>query len=159
MEISIAEVVRTVALACSATVSLTSAIIAFSAVRCQRDIAKHTANINRLQNAANLILDEPTLLELHGVSLEKLQGDDLTEKELLYLFYLFEAGDIYYRIEGGHEVTLTHPRKVLLRNSKVRLAWRKYLDNKIFHPTPFSKAINEYIDMNYPNERTQTMQD
>jgi hypothetical protein len=56
MEADVAEIVRTIALVCSALVSLASAVIAFSAVRSQRNVAKHTANISRLTQAADLIL-------------------------------------------------------------------------------------------------------
>ena len=73
MEADVAEIVRTVALVCSALVSLASALIALLAVRSQRNVAKHTANISRLSQAANLIPSTPKLLEFHGVSLDELE--------------------------------------------------------------------------------------
>jgi hypothetical protein len=152
MDIDVAEIVRTVALASSALVSLLSAFIAYSAVRSQRNVAKHTANLTRLNRAADLIPNSPKLLEFHGISLEDLHDDGISETEMVYLLYLFEAGDIYYTIEGSHEVDLRPYRKITLQHPRVRLVWRKYLDKKIFHLTPFSKAVNKYIDDNYPDE-------
>ena len=151
METGIAEIVRTVALVCSALVSLTSAMIAFSAVRSQRNVAKHSANLDRLNRAAELIPSQPDLLEFHGISLDDLREDGISETELLYLLNLFEAGDLYYSIEGTQEIELQPYRVITLQNPKVRLVWRKYLDNKVFHPTPFTQAINKYIDEHYPD--------
>jgi hypothetical protein len=67
--------------------------------------------------------------------------------------YLFEAGDLYYSIKGEHKVALRPYRKITLQNPKVRLAWRKYLDNKVFHSSPFTEAVNKYIDEHYPEDR------
>ena len=152
METDAAEVVRTIALVCSAAVSLASAFIAFSAVRYQRNVAKHTANLARLNKAVDLIPDQPTLLEFHGISLDDLEADGISENELIYLLYLFEAGDIYYTIDGAQQIELRPYRKIMLQNPKVRLIWRKYFDGKVFHNTPFTRSINQYIGENYPGE-------
>lgn len=150
METDVYEITRTVALVCSAVVSITSAFIALTAVRAQRTMAKHTANLTRINKAAELIPGSPELLELHGITITDLEKDQITEKEVLYLLYLFEAGEIYYTIEGSDTVELRPYRKIMLDQPKVRLIWRKYLDQKVFHPTPFTAAVNNYIDENYP---------
>ena len=150
METDVYEIARTVALVCSAAVSITSALIALYAVKGQLNMAKHTANLARINKAAELIPGSPELLELHGISLDDLRKDKITEKDVLYLLYLFEAGEIYYTIDGGQTVELRSYRKIMLDQPKVRLIWRKYLDKKVFHPTAFTKAVNKYINDNYP---------
>lgn len=153
MEADVYEIMRTVALVCSAIVSLTSALIAFFAVRSQRNMAKHTANLTRLNRAADLVPDSPELLALHGIKTDQLHKEQVSEKEIIYLLYLFEAGEIYYTLEGSRKIDLRTYRKIMLDQPKVRFIWRKYLDEKIFHETPFTRAVNSYIDDNYPRER------
>ena len=153
MEAGVYEILRTIALVCSAIVSLTSALIAFFAVRAQRNMAKHTANLTRINRAADLVPDSPDLLELHGINIDRMHEEQVSEKEVIYLLYLFEAGEIYYTLEGARRVDLRPYRKIMLDQPKVRLIWRKYLDKRIFHESPFTNAINKYIDANYPEER------
>ena len=152
METDIYTIVRTVAITCSAAVSFASALIAFTAVMGQRNVSKHSSNLERLTKATDLIPRDPELLGLHGISQQELRADGISETELIYLLYLFEAGDLYYTIEGSKNVELRPYRKVMLDQPKVRLIWCKYLNKKLFHDSAFSRAVNSYIDKSYPDE-------
>lgn len=150
METDVYTIVRTVAISCSAAVSFASAIIAFTAVMGQRNALKHSANLERLTKATDLIPHDPELLRLHGICQPELRADGISETELIYLIYLFEAGDLYYTIEGSKNVELRPYRKAMLNQPKVRLIWQKYLNNRLFHRSPFTDAVNQYIDEYYP---------
>ena len=149
METDIYTIVRTVAITCSAAVSFASALIAFTAVMGQRNVSKHSSNLERLTKATDLIPSEPGLLALHGISQEELRADGISDTELIYLLYLFEAGDLYYTIDGNKKVELRPYRKAMLDQPKVRLIWKKYLDNRFFHQSAFTDAVNRYIDEHY----------
>ncbi len=137
----------------SLAVSVISAISAVIAVLIsrttfnrQKEMQKWTLNHDLLYRSNAMLLLNPDLLRVIGIDPDNLASDGLTPHELAFINAHLHAGLAMTRVTGEKRVELTGQRKAFIRNAKVRVAWKKYLRNNTFGETPFSKAIDEYIN-------------
>jgi hypothetical protein len=115
------------------------------AIRAQLRALKWRANHDFHLAAWNILGAKPSILKFHGIDLTDLERDGFSIDELIYLCLNFDAGAALYNIGGDKSVELTHYRKHLLDNPKVRIAWKKYLRDRFFNPTPFTRAIEDRV--------------
>ncbi len=56
-----------------------------------------------------------------------------------------DAGHAFYKISGQRYSIITGYRKNFLENQKVRFVWKKYLRDRMFGETAWTKAVDAYI--------------
>jgi hypothetical protein len=98
-----------------------------------------------LARTEGMFIVNPELFQLHGIQFDELAKDGISVEELIYINCNFDAGSAYHKISGEKQVVLTSYRKNFIRNAKVRKAWKKYLRDKMFSPSPFVDAVDAYI--------------
>ena len=129
----------------SAGIASYAAIISTLAVKRQLHAIKWNTNHDLHARARAMLLNNPELLALHLIDQGELEKDGLSCEELLYIVHHIDAGSAFHRIGGDNKIELTPFRKKFFENPKVRLAWKKYLRNKLFNPWAYSKAIDDHI--------------
>lgn len=92
-----------------------------------------------------MLIADHSLLGILGIDSHELVRDGITPAELIYINTSLDASSVMHRITGDNPVVLTEYRQHFLRNAKVRTAWKKYLRNRTFNPSPFTKAVDTYI--------------
>ncbi len=129
----------------SACVYVYAAFIARQSVHYMRHTQKWLANHQLLDRAREMVIENPDLLRMHGISLDELSKDGVSPQEFLYIEAQLDAASALSNIGGDHVVELTEFRKRFLENPKVQIVWKKYLRGRMFNVTPFSKAVDECI--------------
>jgi hypothetical protein len=136
--------IRDYASVVSAIVAIIAATVAWVAISRQTRTQSWVANHDLLKRTADMIDEEPKLLEILGIDIDELKQDGLTAKELVFINTHLDASSVFYRISGEKPI-LTEYRKNFLRHPKVRLAWRKYLKGRSQNPGPWMDAVDAYI--------------
>lgn len=127
--------------------------ISTKAVNEQKRISKITINYSLLSQASSLITANPTLLELHNISLDDLKRINVSEQEVVYVLQSIIAAESYYEIEKPKRVdyhTFSDYRRNILLNQKVRLIWTTFMREKLVFASPFVSAVDEFYKNN-PN--------
>jgi len=101
-------------------------------------------NHDLLNRARGMLIADPSLLSLLGIDPNEVIKDGITPSELIYIDTSMDASSAMHRV-SGKQLILTEYRKNFIRNQKVRTAWKKYLRDKTFSPSPFTKAVDNYI--------------
>ena len=130
----------------SALAAIIAVLISRATIYRQKEMKKWSINHDLLHRSAAMLVSNPNLLRVYGIELTHLADDDLTPEELAFINAHLHAGLASTRIAGENRVELTEQRKGFLRNTKVRVAWKKYLRNRTFGVSPFSKAVDEYLE-------------
>jgi hypothetical protein len=130
----------------SAVIAFVSILIASATARRQKYTQSWLANQELINRSYDLLLKDPSLLRLFGVDAEELKSDGITPMELIFINTSMDAGHAWHRLSGERKVGLSKYRKNFLRDEKVRIAWKKYLRTKLFNETPWTKAIDKYIE-------------
>jgi len=125
--------------------AVAAVIIARRAVGSQHHVQGWAVNHALLMRAAEFLVTNPELLQLHGITTENLSQDGISIEEFVYTYMNLDAGAALYKISGDKDVTLTQFRKNFIRNPKVRTMWKKYLRENLFSSTPFSLAVDAYL--------------
>ncbi len=128
----------------SACISIASVIIARVALSRQREAQMWVTNYDLLNRARGMLIADPSLLSLLGIDPNEVIKDGITPSELIYIEASMDASSAMHRV-SGKQLTLTEYRKHFIRNQKVRIAWKKYLRDKTFSPSLFTKAVDDYI--------------
>jgi hypothetical protein len=128
----------------SALAAIAAAGFAWLAILRQTRTQKWLANHDLLKRANDMIIDDPRLLEILGIDLNKVTADGLTAEELVFINTHLDASSIYWRISVGKS-KLTQYRKNFLRHPKVQLAWRNHLRDRTQNPGPWMDAVDAYL--------------
>ena len=129
----------------SAGIATYAALISRVAVQKQLYTIKWNTNHDLHARARGMLIDNPNLLALHLIDMEELAKDGISCEELVYIVHHIDAGSAFHRLGGDQQIELTPFRKKFLENPKVRLAWKKYLRDKMFNPWAYSKALDDCI--------------
>jgi hypothetical protein len=148
-----APLVGAIAASISAVAVSFAAIFAALALRSNNTIQKHALNVARIAEGEKLLesnLDD--ILKLHGRSPDQVSAAGLSGPELIYLIHSFTGGDVYYRVGNDNELTLY--RKNLLKQTKVRDAWRKLLKGVFVNEDgKFAALVDKHLNSEYPGEK------
>jgi hypothetical protein len=129
----------------SVGISVVSIMIAIRSVKKQTNIQAWITNHQLLNRAAGMLIADHGLLKILGIEPEEIMRDGITPSEIVFINISLDASSAMHRISGNKRVILTEYRKNFLRNAKVRTAWRKYLKNRTFSPSPWTEAVDAYI--------------
>ncbi len=129
----------------SACAAVLSVIFSKITLERQRYTQGWIANHDLLNRTTAMLLEDHSLLRILGIDLEELKKDGITPEELIFIHASMDAGHAFYRISGARYSIITGYRKNFLENPKVRLAWKKYLRDKLFGDTAWTTAIDAYI--------------
>ena len=153
----------------SACAAVLSVIFSRLALERQRYMQGWIANHDLLNRTNSMVMQDHSLLRILGIEPDELIKDGVTPDELIFIHASMDAGHAFYRISGERYSIITGYRKNFLENPKVRMVWKKYLRDKLFGQTPWTKAVDSYIaefeestDKNYsyvrqemPNHRAE----
>ncbi len=130
----------------AACVAAYAAVYTRHAVHSQKTAEKWSANHGFLVRVYEMLVTNPELLHLHGLSPEDLAQDGVSVSEFTYIHLHMDAGSAFYHIGGAKNAKLTEVRKAFLDNPKVRTVWKKHLSGRFFSPShPYSIAVDAYI--------------
>ena len=115
------------------------------AIERQKYMQSWLANYDLLNRTTNLLMQDHSLLRLLSVDPDELLKDGITPEELIFINVSMDASHALYRLSGQKKAVLTHYRKHVLKNAKVRKTWKKYLRVGLFNPTPWTAAVDKYI--------------
>jgi hypothetical protein len=129
----------------SACAAVLSVIFSKLALERQRYMQGWIANHDLLNRTNAMLMQDHSLLGILGIEPDELLKDGITPDELIFIHASMDAGHAFYRISGERYSIITGYRKNFLENPKVRLAWKKYLRDRLFGQTPWTKAVDAYI--------------
>ncbi len=136
----------------SAIVAVIGATIAYWSLRQERRLAEWIMSYSRLNAAEAMLADYPTLLRLHGITDEMLEAHGVDVNEVVYLLRSFRAGQELSRLRGSNRYKLTPYRETMLSNARVQLIWREFLHGSLVFQSPFTAAVNDYIERRLAEE-------
>lgn len=126
-------------------VSIISFIMAYVSYQSSKRTAMLQVNLDLITKGNDLLKDNFSLLELHGVNLEKLKKLNVTKDEFIYILNSFYAGQAFHYInQSPFRVKLTNYRKIMLDNPKVEIAWKEIIRTNLIGVTKYVKAIDKY---------------
>jgi hypothetical protein len=129
----------------SACAAVLSVIFSKLTLNRQRYMQGWIANHDLLNRTTAMLVQDHSLLLILGIDPEELIKDGITPEELIFIHASLDAGHAFYRISGERYSIITGYRKNFLENLKVRLVWKKYLRDKLFGDTAWTKAVDAYI--------------
>ncbi len=129
----------------SACAAVAAVIISRASIRRQREVQKWIVNHDLLNRANGMLLTDPSLLRVIGIEPTQVIDDGLTPQELVYINAHLHASLAMTRVTGETRVILTEQRRRFISNIKVRIAWKKYLRDRTFGTSPWSRAVDAYI--------------
>ena len=129
-----------------AVIAALAAVVAYKALREQRWTSMVTSNYASFSESYRMLWEKPDLLALHNIDQHLLTECDATREEIIYLLADFSAGNQWSRLEKAKSEVLTKYRKNMLDNPKVALIWTSVLYRRLMIKTPFTDAVNEYIE-------------
>ena len=100
-------------------------------------------NLQLLNSTAGMLIANHDLLKILGIEPDKIMKDGITPSEIVFINASLDASEAMYLVSG--DKSITEYRKNFLRNDKVRTAWKKYLRNKTFSPSPWSEAVDACV--------------
>ena len=136
----------------SLVVAIVSATLAYVSVREQQRLSTNITSFSQLASAELLMEKNSDLLKLHNVDPQVLLDNEVTPSELVYVVQSFSAAEFYHRLGRDSVVTLTDYRKNLLKNHKVQMIWKKFVQGRFVACGPFSEAVDDFIS----NQRSET---
>lgn len=129
----------------SGTAAIAAVIISRATIAKQREMQKWIVHHDLLNRADGMLMDDPSLLRVMGIEPSEVMKNGLTPQELIFINAHLNASLAMTRVTGEKNVILLEQRKSFLCNEKVRVAWKKYLRNRTFSESPWSKAVDAYI--------------
>ena len=139
----------------SAVVAIVAAVVAYRALTEERRITKWTTSYSRLREAEQMLAVNPSLLELHGVTVELLKENDVTAEEVVYLLLSFRAGQEAERIDKSGEIGLSPYRQQMLRVPKVARIWNNILHDRLLFRTEFVDVIDAFVESHHVSQESQ----
>ncbi len=129
----------------SACAAVLSVIFSKLALERQRYMQGWIANHDLLNRTNVMVMQDHSLLRILGIEPDELIKDGITPDELIFIHASLDAGHAFYRISGARYSVITGYRRNFLENPKVRLAWKKYLRDKLFGQSAWTKAVDAFI--------------
>ncbi len=129
----------------SGCAAIAAVIISRATIAKQREMQKWIVHHDLLNRADGMLMDDPSLLRVMGIEPSEVMKNGLTPQELIFINAHLNASLAMTRVTGEKNVILLEQRKSFLCNEKVRVAWKKYLRNRTFSESPWSKAVDAYI--------------
>jgi len=124
-------------------ISVASIMIAIRSAKKQTNTQAWITNLQLLNRATGMLIADHGLLKIIGIEPEEIMKDGISPSEIVFINASLDASEAMYLISG--DKSITEFRKNFLRNAKVRTAWKKYLKNKAFSPSPWADAVDKYI--------------
>ena len=129
----------------SGSAAIAAVIISRASIAKQREMQKWIVHHDLLNQADGMLMEDPALLRVMGVEPSEVSKSGLTPQELIFINAHLNASLAMTRVTGEKNVILLEQRKSFLCNEKVRVAWKKYLRNRTFSKSPWSKAVDAHI--------------
>ncbi|OHA37451.1 MAG: hypothetical protein A3H57_02005 [Candidatus Taylorbacteria bacterium RIFCSPLOWO2_02_FULL_43_11] len=95
--------------------------------------------------ANQLLLNQPQLIELHGVDEQKLSLLGFSKEEFVYILADLRGAEVFHRIDGSKKAVLSEYRSTFLRHPKVGLAWRELIRGRFISQSPFTDAVDALL--------------
>jgi hypothetical protein len=132
----------------SAVVSTVAAFFTKKTVDAQILVSKNSALVSQTQINEQRLASDVSLLALHGISVDELAAHGLTPNQLLYVRSDLRQGEIFHRMENYKMPMVSKYKQTLLGNKHVQIAFVKFINNRLMSPSPYTSAINKFIQEN-----------
>ena len=134
----------------SVAISLCSAYFARKTLEANIVVSRNAALVAQTETNEERLHDFPKLLSLYGIDEASLKSDGIEPIELLYVWSDLRQGEIFHRMDGykNPNAMISDYRGTFLKNTKVRVAFNKYIYRRLMSDSPYLEAIKKYLDSN-----------
>lgn len=109
-----------------------------------RRVSKLIVNLEMLEFGNEILLENPEVLRLHGITIENLKECGLTIQDFMYLLNSLYAGQSYFVISNNKKVTISKYRQTMMVQPGVEKAWKELIRGRLIAESPYARAIDEF---------------